>query len=730
MAAVLPATLWLLSARAAPAPTETEKVAAWARLYGVLRWFHPSDAAQEVDWDQLAVRGVRAVRAAQTRADLERTLRALVAPVAVGVVIGAEPPAGPAPAGDAETRLVAWRHLGFGQGASGGGIYRSARTHRGTAAAGDGFATMMQTVPAAPLRGRTIRLSAQVKAETTGQEGAAALWLRVDRGQEPAFFDNMNDRPIRRAEWREYAVDGAVDADATQVAFGVMAHGKVQAGFDAVALAVREADGSWRGLPIADPGFETEGGWFRAGNSAAIVASRERGGAPEGRQWLALRSATTGAVPFDAPLRAGSYAEVELLAGLRARVALVLDDAEATMSPEQKRLIDAQRSDAAAIPAASPQHAALADVVVAWNVFRHFYPYWPEVGVDWDARLPPLVEAAAAAVSVEDHHDVLRRLVAEVHDGHGFVNEAKSLHPPGLLPLAVRQVQGRWVVTASSVPDQVRPGDVVTSVDGRPAASWFAAQEALASGSRQWRAVRAAAALASGARDSRVSLRLERAGAAVAVELTRKAAEPARESRPDSIGELRPGLWYVDLTRADWAAVEPRLPDLTRAEALVFDVRGYPTDAGMRILTHLMAAPETHRWMHVPRFAEPFGRVAGWDSHGWNLSPAPPRLAGTAAFLTDARAISYAESVMGYVEALGLGAIVGGPTAGTNGNVNTFTVPSGRVVAFTGMRVTRHDGTAFHLAGVRPTVAVEPTLAGIREGRDEVLERALAHLGR
>jgi hypothetical protein len=28
----------------------------------------------------------------------------------------------------------------------------------------------------------------------------------------------------------------------------------------------------------------------------------------------------------------------------------------------------------------------LAGVVVAWNVFRHFYPYWAETGVDWDAR--------------------------------------------------------------------------------------------------------------------------------------------------------------------------------------------------------------------------------------------------------------------------------------------------------------------------------------------------------
>ncbi len=81
---------------------------------------------------------------------------------------------------------------------------------------------------------------------------------------------------------------------------------------------------------------------------------------------------------------------------------------------------------------------------------------------------------------------------------------------------------------------------------------------------------------------------------------------------------------------------------------------------------------------------------------------------------------------MGYVGDLKLGTIVGGPTAGTNGNIATFELPGGFHVVFTAMRVTRHDGkSAFHLIGVRPQVAVAPTIAGLRAGRDEVLEKGL-----
>jgi C-terminal processing protease CtpA/Prc len=82
---------------------------------------------------------------------------------------------------------------------------------------------------------------------------------------------------------------------------------------------------------------------------------------------------------------------------------------------------------------------------------------------------------------------------------------------------------------------------------------------------------------------------------------------------------------------------------------------------------------------------------------------------------------------MGYVADHRLGTIVGGTTAGTNGNVASFVTPGGFSVSFTGMRVTRHDGRSpHHLVGVNPDVAVAPTLEGLRAGRDEVLERGLA----
>ncbi len=92
--------------------------------------------------------------------------------------------------------------------------------------------------------------------------------------------------------------------------------------------------------------------------------------------------------------------------------------------------------------------------------------------------------------------------------------------------------------------------------------------------------------------------------------------------------------------------------------------------------------------------------------------------------MTDARAISYAETYLGIIEHYKLGEIVGGHTAGTNGNVNPFTLPGGYRITWTGMKVLKHDGSQHHAVGILPTVPVG-TIAGVAAGRDEVLERAV-----
>ena len=83
---------------------------------------------------------------------------------------------------------------------------------------------------------------------------------------------------------------------------------------------------------------------------------------------------------------------------------------------------------------------------------------------------------------------------------------------------------------------------------------------------------------------------------------------------------------------------------------------------------------------------------------------------------------------MGLVEHYHLGEIVGSATAGSNGDVAEITEPTGCRTTFTGLRVTKHDGTRQHLIGIRPTIPASRTIAGVIAGCDEILEKALTYV--
>ena len=106
---------------------------AFAYLYGVARWFHPSDEAVEADWDRLAIEGVGIIRGATSPQDLAELLRTLFLPVAPSLVVFHEDEVMSMPnlaslAGD-NASIRVWEHIGVGTSFSPsmGDIYHSTR---------------------------------------------------------------------------------------------------------------------------------------------------------------------------------------------------------------------------------------------------------------------------------------------------------------------------------------------------------------------------------------------------------------------------------------------------------------------------------------------------------------------------------------------------------------------------------------------------------------------------
>jgi C-terminal processing protease CtpA/Prc len=729
-----------------------ENLVAFTRLLGYVRYFHPSDEAAATNWDEFAIAAVREVERAADAVELAEILEQLFHPIAPAVrvlptsMLPDTPSELAPPKGQIKPRVVTWEHHGAGTGAA-HSIYRSARIGLDDEKPQEGFGNLMQWFDATPYRGRTIRFCAAVRTEVTGIDNAAQLWLRVDRPNgQMGFFDNMGDRPIKDDEWREYEIVGEVADDATGICLGVFLRGEGRAWIDDATLtAVSIVDGDDLASPgsgIANAGMEqgqagqAPPGWLFADTRspaichAALTENRPHsgrlctvlaGGAhvaealPEPRQ------------PFRADLSGGVSCIVPM--------SLYVDEQGTLPRATAQPFFSAPPRADGFLPTGNDRATRLAAVALAWNVLQHFYPYFDVVSTDWQSVLVITLKEAAVHASEEEFLATLERMLAALDDGHAGVT-APGAPAAARLQLLWEWVENQLVVTrvAEEIAGQVSVGDIILAIDGRPVAEILRAEEELVSGATpQWRRCRALARLTLGPVGENVKLTIQRPPApAFTVSLVRelksgdnqKPLEPLEESRPPKVDEIRPGVFYLDLGRISDEDFEAALPDLATARGIIFDLRGNPT-LSVGPISHLIEEPVTCAQWHVPVVTRPDRQEMRFDFSNWPVPPRSPHLGAKVAFLADGRAISYAETYLGIVEHYQLAEIIGGPTAGTNGNVNSIRLPGGYSIRFTGMKVLKHDGSQHHGIGIQPTLRVERTIDGVIAGRDEVLERAI-----
>jgi C-terminal processing protease CtpA/Prc len=111
-----------------------QNLRAFARLYGYVKYFHPSDEASSIDWNVFAVYGSETARRARDHAELRALLSQLFKPLAPSLVFAdsaeelKQRDRPPSALGD-DHLLVSWQHQGDGLDATGRSAarYRSVR---------------------------------------------------------------------------------------------------------------------------------------------------------------------------------------------------------------------------------------------------------------------------------------------------------------------------------------------------------------------------------------------------------------------------------------------------------------------------------------------------------------------------------------------------------------------------------------------------------------------------
>lgn len=373
----------------------------------------------------------------------------------------------------------------------------------------------------------------------------------------------------------------------------------------------------------------------------------------------------------------------------------------------------------------------LAGVILAWNVFQHFYPYFDVTGTDMPGELRKALRSAAENTGPTDYTVTLKKLVASLKDGHGNVYYTLAPAAPRV-PLVWAWAEGQLIVARvmDAQGQEIQPGDRVLSIGGKDVGAAMADQAQLESSATpqylRWRTVQDLALC--NPDTSRMQLEIEpytARGTRRSLDFACISSTDWSETRPDKVAQLEPGVMYVDLDRVTDSDITAALPQLEAATGIVYDMRGYPRASRQVIFGHLSATPTQGERYLYPTPVLPDQTGMTYSSFAYTFPPLAPTLTARRVFLLDARAISAAETDMNTIEYHRLGEFVGEPTAGTTGSINPFSLFSSFSIYWTGTKVEKPNGDRMHGVGVRPNFPASRTRRGIAEGVDEILQRGV-----
>jgi C-terminal processing protease CtpA/Prc len=372
-----------------------------------------------------------------------------------------------------------------------------------------------------------------------------------------------------------------------------------------------------------------------------------------------------------------------------------------------------------------------------WNIIRYWYPDRDVIGEDWDLVLKQFLPRIATAKNVDSYQRELLAVIAQIHDTHANLRSASPVQPPGgscKVPAAIRFLEGQAVVTgySNSEADVLKIADVISAVNNVPVRKLVEDWSPYYSASNDPTRLRDIARSLTRGECTDVTLTVRRNGADVPVTVKRiplartNLAMEMHDVPGDAFRLFSDNVAYLKLSSVKANDAARYIQDAAKTKGLIIDIRNYPSQFVVFALGELLVNKETQ----FVRFT--IGDLSNPGAFHWTepatLKPRTPHYAGKVVILVDETSVSQAEyTAMAFRSAPGA-VVVGSTTAGADGNVSAIPLPGGYQTFISGIGVFYPDKRPTQRVGIVPDVTITPTRAGIRAGRDEVLEQAIREI--
>lgn len=367
-----------------------------------------------------------------------------------------------------------------------------------------------------------------------------------------------------------------------------------------------------------------------------------------------------------------------------------------------------------------------------WSVVEYWAPD-RDLATHWDTALSTLIPTVMLASSTNDYKLALIGAIANLNDTHANLWGSLDVRPPEgacEIPAVLRFVGKQPVVLSAEPETKLLAGDVLTRIDGASVADLLARWSPYYAASNDAARLRDISEAMTQGACADASLAIDRRGKALSLTVKRSVPTARKWSPHDLPGPafrlLSPDVAYLKLSEVKQADVAQYVKQAAGTKGWIIDIRNYPSEFVVFALGTLFVDAPT-----------PFARFTGGNLSNpgafyWTdpvtLEPAEPHYGGKVVVLVDEVSQSQAEYTTMAFRAAPRTVVVGSTTAGADGNVTSVPLPGGLATMFSGLGVFYPDKRPTQVIGIVPDVRVSPTVAGLRAGRDEVLEAGLREI--
>ena len=358
-----------------------------------------------------------------------------------------------------------------------------------------------------------------------------------------------------------------------------------------------------------------------------------------------------------------------------------------------------------------------------WNGMEYFYPYLHLLDRDWTEPLAEQIPNMLAGTDAASYERALWLMARETYDTHVMlVGQSESF----VIPVKCIYAEGRVVVKEPMEGFPLERGDVLLSINGQTVEELLA--DKYGDHPRKENIICSMFGMGILTKEEQVELQILRGGKEMSLSCTAM-SDLGSDQPVEPYALLENNIGYFEISQLSITDVQEAVELFRDTQGLVVDLRLYPQSGGVRcLLSYILGkqvAPLT--------FARPSGAVPGAYVKDYAATYGDDFALGEhydkpVVVLINEGTGSAGDTFTSVLRAAENTVLMGSNTDGCNGSDRPMPLPGGVWMYFSVMGAYHPDGTQTQRTGIAPDIRVEPTIQGIAEGRDEVLEAAVEYI--